>query len=66
MDLQTVLQVISIVILSLILIILLAAIAGLFFIRKKISRLPMGKFGGLLTLLPILKFILSRRHQFRR
>ena len=66
MDLQTVLLVISIVILSIIMFILIGAVLAIMMIRKKIKSLPIGKFGGIMSLLPILKFILSRRASFRR
>jgi len=66
MDLQTVLLVISIVILSIIMFILIGAIFAIMMIRKKIKSLPIGKVGGVMSLLPILKFILSRRASFRR
>lgn len=66
MDLQTVLLVISITILSIIMLMLIGAVIGIMMLRKRIKQLPIGKFGGLMSLLPILKFILGRRQQFRR
>jgi hypothetical protein len=66
MDLQTVLLVISVVILSIITLILVGAVIGIMMIRRRIKQLPIAKLGGMMSLLPILKFILSRRQQLRR
>lgn len=65
MDLQTVLLVISIVILSIIMLVLIGAVIGVMLIRKRIKQLPIGKFSGLMSLLPILKLVLGRRHARR-
>lgn len=66
MELQTVLLVISIVLLSILTLIIVAAAIGIMMIRKRIKQLPIAKFGGVMSLLPVLKFILGRRHQLRR
>jgi hypothetical protein len=66
MDLQTVLLVISVVILSIIMLMLIGAVIVVMLVRKRIKQLPIGKFGGLMSLLPVLKFVLSRRQQARR
>jgi hypothetical protein len=66
MSLEQILLVISIVLLSVLTIIIVGAVIAVMLIRKRIKQLPIGKFGGILSLLPILKFILSRRQHSRR
>lgn len=66
MTLESFLLIIILVLLSVITFILVGIVLAVFAVRKKVKHLPIGKFGGVMSILPILKFILSQRRQFRR
>jgi hypothetical protein len=66
MNIETILMIVSIVLLTIITVVMLGAVAAVFIIRKKLKSLPIGKFGGVMSILPILKFILGRRKAMRR
>lgn len=65
MDLQTVLITLGIVVLSVVLLILLTAIAGLWFLRRKLRKFSFAKVGSVLSLMGIARRVLGPKRNYR-
>ncbi len=66
MDLQTTLLIIGIVMLSIIMLILVAAAVAIMMIRRKILLFGVSRLDSVIGLLPIAKFLFSRRSHMKR